>query len=112
MPSVPKRVSPPTVKTLKKYGLTLVEWTKLLKEQGGVCAICLRVPACGALNVDHVHVRGFKKMTPVERRRHVRGLLCAHCNHRLVNKYLTVETVRKALVYLESYEARSDGRCL
>lgn len=78
----------------------------MLIGQKGVCAICLKVPQCGSLNVDHVHVRGFKKMLPVEKRKHVRGLLCAHCNHRLVNRYLTVETVRKALVYLEAYEGR------
>lgn len=60
-------------KTLKKYGVSLKEYQKLLNAQGGCCNIC-KGPAGsksnGAFHIDHDHESGL-----------VRGLLCVNCNH-------------------------------
>ncbi len=64
----------------KTYGITLEEWEKLLKEQNGVCAVCKDLPGKGILCVDHVHIKGFKKMEPEDKKKYVRGLCCFLCN--------------------------------
>lgn len=64
----------------KTYGITSVEYDMLLDQQKGVCEICKTLPPSGRLNVDHMHVKGFKNMTPIERKKYVRGLLCFLCN--------------------------------
>jgi hypothetical protein len=51
------------------YGITGAEYDKLLRAQGGVCAICHRRPRSKALAVDHCHDS-----------QDVRGLLCFSCN--------------------------------
>lgn len=48
-----------------KYGITQPEWDRLLHLQGGMCALCKKVPTA----VDHDH----KTLV-------VRGLLCNGCN--------------------------------
>lgn len=56
--------------TLKKYGLTHKQFKKLLKAQGGGCAICgKKEHAKISLHVDHDHETGK-----------VRGILCSGCN--------------------------------
>jgi len=62
------------------YGITTEEYEALLISQKGVCDICKTLPPSGRLCVDHIHIKGFKKMTPVERKKYVRGLLCFLCN--------------------------------
>ncbi len=62
------------------YGLRLSKWKDILENQNGVCWICKSLPGSGRLCVDHVHVPGFKKMTPNEKVCYVRGLLCFLCN--------------------------------
>jgi len=96
----------PSPKTLAKYGLDQAGWLEILARQGGVCAVCKRVPASGRLCTDHEHVRGYKKMPPEERRRRVRGILCFFCNHYYVGRAITVEKSRNVSAYLEAYEAR------
>ena len=60
------------VQILKKYNLTSAEYARILRKQGGGCAIC----GCGPtpprryLDVDHDHFSG-----------RVRGLLCSRHNH-------------------------------
>lgn len=57
-------------KTLKKYGLTPERYDEWLRQQGGVCALCFRLPVSGRrLHVDHCHDTG-----------RVRGILCYQCN--------------------------------
>jgi hypothetical protein len=61
----------------RMYGISLEDYARMLKEQGGVCKICKRpermrwkhkrVPM--KLTVDHCHATG-----------RVRGLLCKKCN--------------------------------
>lgn len=56
---------------LWKFGLTIEEWRERRDSQGGVCAICRRLPTKKklVLQVDHCHTTG-----------NVRGLLCNSCN--------------------------------
>src|SRR5262245_48167730 len=56
-------------KMLCKYGITLFEYHQLLREQGGVCAICQRPPCGERFVVDHEHATDA-----------VRGLVHRICN--------------------------------
>jgi hypothetical protein len=54
----------------RSYGITLEEFNRMEKEQGGVCAICASPPRHNrALSVDHNHLTGK-----------IRKLLCQNCN--------------------------------
>ena len=57
----------------KTYGISLADYNRMLKAQGGGCAICGRRPQTRALDVDHSHRTG-----------RVRGLLCHRDNRGLV----------------------------
>lgn len=59
----------PTAATLAKYGITSLDYLRLLDLQGGVCGMCGRPPGKRLLFVDHDHETG-----------EVRGLLHAPCN--------------------------------
>lgn len=100
----------PTPVTLKKYGLTLIDWLEILNRQNGVCAVCKREPTTGRLCVDHEHVRGFKNMSPENKRKHVRGLLCFVCNRYYVGRAITTEKSANVLLYLQDYEMRKDAK--
>jgi hypothetical protein len=61
----------------KLYGIGIVDYDRMLAEQGGKCAICdspeaLPGKADRFFSVDHCHNTGK-----------VRGLLCVACNHLL-----------------------------
>lgn len=69
------------------YGLGIEEYETILREQGGVCAICGEPPRQDGperttkLYVDHDHSAGdVRRMTHTERRSTVRQLLCFGCN--------------------------------
>ncbi|MGW9245807.1 endonuclease VII domain-containing protein [Streptomyces badius] len=52
------------------YNLTPEQYTALLAEQGGTCALCGKPPQRGkSLVIDHCHATGV-----------VRALLCTYCN--------------------------------
>jgi Recombination endonuclease VII len=56
-----------------KFGLTPVEYDRILETQGGVCALCGCPPTPGiSLHVDHDHGTG-----------EIRGLLCVRCDNAL-----------------------------
>ena len=75
-----------------RYGLSVADYDALLSRQGGVCRICRQTCSTGKrLAVDHDHVTG-----------EVRGLLCTRCNRGL--GYFTLETLRRAVAYLEACE--------
>lgn len=93
----------PLVVTLRKYGLTAEAWRAIFHRQGGVCAVCKRLPESGRLNVDHDHAPGWKKMPPEERVLYVRGLLCYYCNKAYVGRGITVERAENVVVYLKQY---------
>lgn len=75
------------------YGLTLAAWAALLEGQGGVCAICKKVPAGGkGFCVDHDH--SSKK---------IRGLLCMQCNVAVGMLKESVATAQSLIDYLKSH---------
>ena len=100
-------VKAPTAATLRRYGLTVDDWLRLLKAQGWKCAVCERRVA--TWNTDHEHVPGWKKMPPDERARYVRGVLCAFCNYRLVPSRLPARAADRIARYLRAYESRRDA---
>ena len=110
---MPRVLSPkvrvPTPATLRRYGLTPKEWVAILRRQGGVCAVCRRVPKNGRLCTDHDHVKGWKRMPPEERKRHVRGMLCFFCNHYYVGRCITVERAENVAEYLRRHRTRLNG---
>jgi len=83
-------------KSLKKhcikqaYGLSVEEYTKLVEEHYGKCAIC------GAnddpLQVDHCHDTGK-----------VRGLLCGPCNRGIGQLKDNIDTLKGAVLYLQRF---------
>lgn len=55
----------------RTFGLTMQDYLDMLKQQGGVCAICGKLPKAGKrFAVDHDHRSG-----------RIRGLLCYLCNY-------------------------------
>jgi hypothetical protein len=94
----------PKPATLRKYGLTAREWRAILKEQGGGCAVCRKVPKSGRLCVDHEHVPGWKRMKPEQRKKYVRGILCFFCNHYYMGRAITVKKARNVYRYLLKYD--------
>jgi hypothetical protein len=80
----------------RKFGITLNEYDRILKEQNGACAICKRVNPNGwRLAVDHDHKTGK-----------IRGLLCTRCNTALGTIEDSPERVFSLLAYLEKYKIK------
>lgn len=92
--------------TLKKYGLSQEEWQALYYKFDGCCWICGRSLEGKLACVDHEHVKGFKKMSPEEKKKHLRGILCYQDNKLVVSRVVTPERLRKAAKYLEEHEKR------
>lgn len=97
----------PSKATLNKYGMTYNEWLTIFWQQQGKCAVCEKEFKIGQrINVDHVHVRGWKQMTPERRKTYVRGLLCYTCNKFAVMRGMTPDKARNLWMYLRNYEVR------
>lgn len=80
---------------MNMYGLTLMEYDRMLAEQDYHCAICPCLPVNAPkqrLNVDHHHATGT-----------VRGLLCANCNIALGHFREDPELMRNAIAYLAKW---------
>jgi hypothetical protein len=101
-------IKPPTKPTLKKYGLTLASWRRLLLRGGRRCHLCGREPSTGRLCIDHDHVKGWKKLPDLERAAHVRGLVCWTCNHYLIARN-TVRSAQAVYTYLIRHDIRRDN---
>ncbi|MFE2230232.1 endonuclease VII domain-containing protein [Streptomyces kronopolitis] len=71
----------------RHYGLTVAERDTMLKEQFGICPICLEP---GPKHVDHDHDTGK-----------VRGVLCFNCNSALGKLRDDPDAMRRAIAYLE-----------
>ena len=99
-------IKAPGAATLRRYGLTALEWLALLAAQGWRCPVCEKSGAAVKWNTDHDHVPGWKAMAPELRKRFVRGVLCAYCNHRRVNSRMSALEARRIADYLAAYEAR------
>lgn len=81
---------------MRKFGISLDEYERILDYQGGRCYICRKKPANRRLAVDHDHSLEHLGMA-----NSVRGLLCRNCNEYLghiqdnpesglrINDYLT-----------------------
>lgn len=81
---------------LKKYGLTLEEYTRLLEQSQGLCAICeqpMERPV-----VDHDHSTGA-----------FRGILCNSCNTALGGFRDNPQILRRAIAYLERSRTSSSS---
>ena len=80
---------------MRRYGITLEEYTELLDKQGGVCAICKNPETLSIkgktvnLSIDHCHETGL-----------VRGLLCRSCNVGLGNFRDDTRLLETAISYL------------
>ena len=76
---------------LKKYGLTVEQYTEMVSRQDGKCYICGNKPK--TLCVDHDHVTG-----------QIRKLLCRSCNSVLGLMKNNSELLHKAAEYLQGHE--------
>jgi len=75
----------------KKYGITLLQYNKLLVAQNGACLLCGRKTAFRNkgrnLFVDHNHKTG-----------RIRGLLCSRCNTMI--GHIEIIRIKKIIKYL------------
>jgi hypothetical protein len=84
---------------LKKYGLSVADYERMVIAQGNCCAICARAAAQlkrknskskhHRLDIDHCHVTGK-----------VRSLLCYNCNAILGHAKDSIAVLLKAIAYL------------
>lgn len=101
-------ITPPTAKTLNRYGLRQSDWLRILKRQGWACAIC-RVGGDALYNIDHEHYPGWSKMLYAERSKFVRGILCFRCNkYNAPSRNFTTEMAANLAKYIRNYERRRD----
>ena len=83
----------------KVYGIDADEYARILKAQGGRCAICRNQPRTIRFAVDHDHKTG-----------EVRGILCKRCNHDLLGGgHDDVEVLWNAIAYLLDPPAQRVG---
>lgn len=73
----------------REYGISLAQYNKVLKYQGGACAICRSPPGRTRLSVDHCHRTGL-----------LRGLLCHRCNRAIGHFQDSAEKLERAAHYL------------
>lgn len=90
-----RKENPDTKKNLhlkRTYGITLVEYNTMFKEQKGCCKICgtHQSNLKHSLHVDHCHTTG-----------EVRGLLCSNCNAGLGMFKDNVTFLKNAIEYLK-----------
>jgi len=92
-------------KLKKNFGITELDYKKMLSEQKGVCAICNRpetryvncsdkVRRIRPLSVDHNHKTGK-----------VRALLCDKCNNGIAHFDENVEFLANAISYIEKHKS-------
>ena len=87
------------------YNITPEDYNRLLTEQHGVCAICIRPPKEGTfLKVDHDH-----QCCPGEKScgKCIRGLLCSNCNAGLGFFKDSYINLNMAIDYLSGFDLES-----
>lgn len=77
------------------YGLSPELYAAILRHQDGRCANC---GERSELHIDHAHDTG-----------EVRGLLCRECNTGFGKLGDTLESLRRAVIYLETVEKRMNS---
>lgn len=82
-----------------RYGITIDDYNKMLKEQNGKCKICYRSDTGRKSSkyfvVDHFHSTGT-----------IRGLLCHKCNVGLGKFEDNVNILSKAITYLKEAKCK------
>jgi hypothetical protein len=78
-----------------QFGITPIEYEKMLSNQGFVCVICKERRGKKRLSVDHDHVTGK-----------VRALLCGKCNAALGLINDNIVLARELVNYLEFHADR------
>ncbi len=96
----------PTHATLKKYGLTELDWLTMLEEQGWICPIMGVTPSTGRFVVDHEHVKGWAAMPPEERKLYVRGLTSWFANHSYLGRGINLDRAAGVVEYLKRYAVK------
>ena len=99
----------PSRATLKKYGMTEALWKQKYIMQAGLCGLCEKPLDGKPINIDHQHVRKWKKLMPERRRLYVRSLLHSACNRWLLGPCrfgFKAEHYRMAADYLERWASR------
>jgi len=89
---------------IRKYGVSLTDYDRMLAGQDGKCAICGRTEDTqhnGVFHVDHCHKTGA-----------VRGLLCRGCNHVLGHVGDDPEVLKRAIEYLVPQIPEIIGRAI
>ena len=93
----------------KKFGITELDYKRMLKTQKGVCAICgcaeTKLVNCSTkqkkvkpLSVDHNHKTG-----------QIRELLCDNCNNGIARFGENVEYMANAISYIEKHKTKLAG---
>ena len=91
------------------YGLSQEDFDSLFSKQDGLCAICNK-PFDGKPQVDHDHIAGYEDLPPKEKRKHVRGLLCA-CHNRMIGQgHDDPDELQAGAKYLREYKRITDHR--
>jgi hypothetical protein len=95
---------------LRKFGLTVADYDKMLEAQGGVCKICNQPEQKSrryeSLCIDHLHSDGWNKLPKEERKKTVRGLLCNNCNRCLGLLKDSIENLEQAAAYLKNFKLK------
>ena len=78
----------------RTYGLTPDDVARMYAEQNGECACCPSLLSEKKWVVDHKHVPRFKKLSPAEKRKLVRGLVCVYCNWKVLGQIERAGVVR------------------
>ena len=93
-----------TRRNIKKYGITDIEYVKMLNTQKNICAICgkpetkMQGGKIQGLSIDHDHNTGK-----------VRGLLCCKCNHLIGFAYENIELLKRCINYLNKDKVCKKG---
>ena len=97
---------------LRRYGLTMADFDRMLAEQGGVCAICgaTEPGGQGKWHVDHDH--SCCNTRKISCGKCIRGLLCSRCNIGIGNFADDPARIRAAADYLDAHAARRAGHVL
>lgn len=80
---------------MRTYGITEDQYNELLEKQNHCCNVCLRHESefKTRLAVDHRH----------DKEGEIRGLLCTHCNRRVVGRHKDGDLLRRAADHLDTH---------
>ncbi|MCK4793253.1 MAG: endonuclease VII domain-containing protein [Desulfobacteraceae bacterium] len=85
----------------EKYGISLEEYESMINAQNGLCGLCQKPLDNGCqIDVDHCHVTGT-----------VRTVLHSKCNRLLSCANDDIDTLKKAILYLDSHGAGCKPLC-